>query len=352
MTQPRKRNKRFFEYGLAPGFLSCGKLNSIADVSGVRVGHFTKIQGRDIRTGITVIDPGVPNLFRDKIPAAIAVGNGYGKLAGYTQVEEFGTLETPIALTNTLAVGPVVRGIINLVLKNNKVGPGESINAIVGETNDGFLNNLHAASIFPEDVFSAYKNRARNFGVGNIGAGTGTRAFSWKGGIGTSSRVVKINGKKYALGVLMQTNFGGSLVVTGKPIGRLLRKSDFSEFISRGDGSCMIVIATDAPVSARQLKRIAQRAFLGLARTGSILANGSGDYAVAFSVSRAGLDGRFSARTIENSDLNGLFLATVEAAEESVYDALFAAETMTGRGGNTLSALPKEDVINILSKEH
>ncbi|MDP3764455.1 MAG: P1 family peptidase [bacterium] len=346
--------KRFKDYGFKVGFLPCGKKNSIADVLGVRVGHFNKISGRDIRTGITIIDPGIKNLFRKKIPAAIYVGNGFGKLTGITQVEELGTLETPIALTNTLAVGPVMRGVVDWVIKNSPdIKPIETINTVVGETNDGWLNNIHKNSIGADDVFKAFKNLSTNTGAGCVGAGVGTRVFSWKGGIGSSSRLIKIGNKKYTLGALVQTNFGGALNILGLPIGKILGETDFDNFIKTGDGSCVVVLATDAPFSARQLKRIAKRAVLGLAKTGSVMAHGSGDYIIAFSTNRNGIEGEGDlSKCLLDADLTQFFLGAVEAVEESVYDALFAAKTTTGRGGNTLKSIPKDQVIEIIKNKN
>ncbi len=339
----KKIKKRFCDYGFKVGFLAAGKKNSITDVEGVMVGHLTKIEGQNCRTGVTLIDPGVPNLYRQKLPAGIAVGNGFGKLTGISQVEELGTLEAPIALTNTLAVGKVMRGVVNLAIENTKdLAATETISPVVGETNDGLLNDIHADSVNENDVVKAYKNRSSDVEVGNVGAGTGTRAFSWKGGIGTSSRLVKVAKKTYTVGVVTQTNFGGSLSIMGVPIGQLLGNNDYPFAETTPDGSCMIVLATDAPLDARQLKRLAKRALLGMVRTGSIMATGSGDYAIAFSVTKS--------LPLNDSDLNPLFLAAVEAAEESIYDALFAAETMTGRNGASLKALPKEKVITLIKK--
>lgn len=349
----KNQKKRLREYGIKPGFLPIGKKNMITDVSGVLVGHTTKIEGQDIRTGITIIDPGVKNLFRDKLPAAIAVGNGFGKLIGITQVEELGTIETPVALTNTLAVGAVMRGIVDIVIEETSdLLETETINAVVGETNDGLLNDIHKDIITKEDVWAAYQSRSNKTEIGNVGAGTGTRAFSWKGGIGTSSRIIKVGDKKYTVGVLVQTNFGGALNIMGVPIGRLLRKTDFDSSLNpSGDGSCMIVIATDAPFSSRQLKRVAKRSFVGLARTGSVLSHGSGDYAITFSTNRDGLESIGSmGKCVNEQELTKFFLGTAEAVEESVYDALFAAETMQGRNKNILEALPVEKVIKILKR--
>lgn len=332
------------------GFLPSGERGSICDVEGVRVGHLTKIEGVDVRTGVTVVDPGAKNLYRNKLPAAVYVGNGYGKLAGSTQVEELGTLEAPIALTNTLAVGPVLRGVVDVVIKNTPdLKPTETINVVVGETNDGILNTIHTNTITSADTEAAYRACSTNVAGGNVGAGTGTRAFSWKGGIGGASRVVMIGGKKYTIGILIQTNFGGSLTILGVPIGTLLGKNDFADILPLPDGSCMIVVATDAPFSARQLKRLAKRAFLGLIRTGSIVAPGSGDYVIAFSTNRAGVEGSEAGACLPDSDLTPFFLGAVEAAEEAVYDALFCAETLSGRG-NTLEALPFTRVVDLLKK--
>lgn len=346
--------KRFRDYGFKVGFLPCGKKNSIADVFGVKVGHLSKILGKDIRTGITVVDPGIKNLFRKKIPAAVYVGNGFGKLTGVTQIEELGTLETPIALTNTLAVGPVMRGVVDWVIKNSPdIKPIETINVVVGETNDGWLNNIHKNSISAGDVFKAFKNLSADFALGCVGAGVGTRLFSWKGGIGSSSRLIKIRGKEYVLGVLVQTNFGGALNILGIPVGKILGETDFNSFIKTGDGSCMIVLATDAPLSARQLKRIAKRTMLGLAKVGSVMAHGSGDYAIAFSTNRSGIEGEVGlSKCLPDSCLTQFFLGTVEAVEESVYDALFVAKTTTGRAGNILKSIPKEQVIEIIKSKN
>ena len=346
-----KNKKRFFEYGFKTGFLKSGKLHSITDVKGVTVGHVTKIKGKNIRTGVTIIDPGIKNLYKSKIPAAFYVGNGFGKTVGSLQIEELGTLEAPIALTNTLAVGSVMSGMINIVLSKEKIKKIETINVFVGEANDGILNDIQKNSISREDVFIAYKNRSKDFEVGNVGAGTGTRCFSWKGGIGTSSKIVKIKEKKYVVGSLVQTNYGGALEIIGVPIGKIFSKTDYKNIISDTDGSCMIVIATDAPLTSRQLNRIGKRAIMGLAKTGTIMRTGSGDFVIAFTTSRKGLEGSgVVGECIVDSELNSLFLATAEATEEAVYDALFAAETMRGRDGNILEALPKDEVIELLNQ--
>ncbi len=346
------KTKRFREYGFEVGFLPTGSLNSIADVQGVTVGHCTKIEGEDVRTGVTIIDPGVRDLYKQKIPAAVAVGNGAGKVAGFTQMEEFGTLEAPIALTNTLAVGPVMRGVIDIILAGkNKLKPYATINVVVGEANDWIVNDIHANAISQEDVQKAYKARSSKVIMGNVGGGTGMRAFSWKGGIGSASRKIKIEKKEYVLGALVQTNYGGSLVIQGVPVGEKLQarwSATPSEFLEE-KGSCMIILATNAPLTARQLKRIAARTFLGLGKTGGVMAHGSGDYAVAFSTSREGLEGSGEiGKCLKDEELNSFFEAAVEATEESVYDALFCAETMEGRNGNTLRALPVPEVVAML----
>ncbi len=341
--------KRFYEYGLIEASFPRGKGNKISDVPGVRVGHVTKVEGENVRTGVTIVDPGIQNLFRNKIPGAIAVGNGYGKLTGITQVEELGTIEAPIGLTSTLSVGAALQGIVTILSGREALGPIDGPNVVVGEVNDGFLNDIHVDSINVEDVENAYKNLTEDFSVGNVGGGTGSRAFSWKGGIGSSSRVIKVENKTYTLGVLVQTNYGGSLSIAGVPVGKLLGETDFDEFLPGNlGGSCMVALATDAPFSSRQLKRIAQRTFLGLARTGSVISPTSGDYAIAFSTNRAGVEGVGTKMLLPDSVLYRFFLTAVEATEEAVYDALFAAETMRGRDGNVRDAIPVERVVKII----
>jgi len=343
---------RFHTFGFPGGLLPTGARNTIADVAGVTVGHRTRIEGADVRTGVTLVDPGIDRLFQRKIPAAIAVGNGYGKMAGISQVQELGTLETPIALTSTLAVGPVVRGVVDLVVACGGVGPTDSINAVVGEVNDGRLNALHANTIAPEDVLAANADRTADFALGCVGGGTGARCFAWKGGIGSASRVVQVDGKTFTVGVLVQTNFGGALTICGIPFGRDFAPTDHDPFLPPGpDGSCMAVVATDAPLSARQLGRVARRTFLGLARTGATLAHGSGDYAVAFTTDRGRLDGSDEPDPgLPDSALNPFFLAAVEATEYAVYDALFAATGMDGRDGSRLEEFPRERAIAQLQK--
>lgn len=349
----KKISQRFHTYGFKVGLFPPGRRRSISDVPGVTVGHTTKIIGSDVRTGVTIIDPGINNLFRKKVPVAIFVGNGYGKIVGISQIEELGTLETPIALTSSRSVGPVMRAVADFVAKETRdLGPMDSINAVVGDINDGRLNNIHKNSISAKDVLKAYTSRSIDFTLGNVGGGTGARAFSWKGGIGTASRIVKMKSKIYTIGVLVQTNYGGSLTILGVPVGEILGKNDFSTFLPHTpDGSCMIVVATDAPLTSRQLKRIAERAFLGIVRTGSIATHASGDYSIAFSTNRNGLEGSGNiGQCLKDEELNPFFLATIEATEESIYDALFTAKTMKGRGGTVLEEIPKKRVVELLKK--
>lgn len=344
--------KRFRDYGFNPGLLSPGKLNKISDVAKVQVGHCTRIEGNTIRTGVTIIDPGIPDLFHHKLPAAIAVGNGFGKLVGITQINELGVLETPIALTNTLAVGAVMHGMVELVLKITKnIGDSTTVNVVVGETSDAIINDIHRIVLGKAEVAAAYKARTRDFELGSVGAGTGTSVFSWKGGIGSASRIITIGKRKYILGALLQTNFGGALTIMGIPVGRMLGKTSFDKFIStQNGGSCMMILATDAPLSARQLGRIARRAMLGLGRTGSIMGHGSGDYAIAFSTNRAGVEGASPLKCLPDTDLDPFFLAAIETVEESVYDSLFASKTMTGKNNKTLQQIPVDKVVKILQR--
>ena len=344
--------QRLRDYGFNPGMLPAGKLNRISDVPGVLVGHMARIEGERIRTGVTVIDPGIEDLYHNKLPAAVAIGNGYGKMAGATQIAEIGTLETPIALTNTLAIGPAMQGVIELVVRITKNMPhSTTVNAVVGETSDSIVNDIQNISIRPADVSAAYDNRRKDYALGSVGAGTGTCAFMFKGGIGSASRIVKIGRKKYTVGALLQTNFGGALTIMGVPVDRLLGRTDFDKFLpSNEDGSCMMILATDAPLSARQLGRVGRRSVAGLGRTGSVLGHGSGDYAIAFSTNRAGVEGADCGPCLPDDVLNQFFLAAVETVEESVYDSMFTATTITGRDGNTLEQIPVDKVVKILRK--
>jgi D-aminopeptidase len=365
-ARPRAR-----EIGLAPGVFSPGPLNAITDVAGVRVGHITLMSGDDVRTGVTVIVPHGGNLFQEKVPGAVFVGNAFGKLAGSTQVDELGTIETPIALTNTLAVGAAVEGLVKWTLSQPGNADVRSVNAIVGETNDGGLNDIRGLHVRPDHVLSALA-AARGGAVeeGSVGAGTGTRAFGWKGGIGTASRRLDTRYGGYTLGILVQSNFGGVLTMGGAPVGKELGRYSFASArgnppVDRGavaadvsadpgDGSCMIVVATDAPLSARDLKRLAARAVFGLARTGSSYSNGSGDFAIAFSTA-AGL--RVSAseaapqlRTLLPTEgISPLFQLALEATEEAVYNSLLKATTVKSRAA-TGEELPVARVKEILQK--
>ena len=348
--RPRAR-----ESGIAFGILAPGALNAITDVAGVTVGQVTLIEGKSIRTGVTAILPHGGNLYQDKVPAGFAVGNAYGKFMGSTQVEELGEIETPILLTNTLNVPEAAAGIIGWTLKQPGNAEVRSVNAIVGETNDGFLNDIRARRVKPSDAVAAIESaQAGPVEEGAVGAGTGTIAFGWKGGIGTSSRKLPANLGGWTVGVLVQTNFGGVLEVAGVPVGQALGKYYLKDELSGGsaDGSVIIVVATDAPLSDRNLKRLAKRTFLGIARTGSPMTNGSGDYAIAFSTNpdvRRTAERRAKARAIvdlPNESMSPLFEAAVEATEEAVINSLFAAGPMDGDKGH-VDALPVDNVVKL-----
>lgn len=353
---------RASDLGLKVGILPTGPRNAITDVAGVAVGHTTIIRGDDIRTGVTAILPHPGNLFREKVPGAVFVGNAFGKLAGSTQVNELGEIETPVLLTSTLSVPRVADALIDYMLALPGNENVESINPLVGETNDGYLNDIRGRHVTREDVFAAIKD-AKNGAVkeGSVGAGTGTVAFGFKGGIGTSSRRLPSQLGGYTVGVLVQTNFGGVLAMAGAPVGRELGHYYLREELAqggatdRGNGSVMVVIATDAPLDARNLKRMAARAMLGLGRTGAAGSNGSGDYVIAFSTApeaRIQSEKKASPRHIEvlpNDAMSPLFLAVIEATEEAVYNSLLRATTITGRG-HTVDALPLERTTEILKK--
>lgn len=345
------------DLGIAPGVLAPGPSNSITDIDGVLVGQVTLIDGTDIRTGVTAIRPHRGNLHAERVPAGVAVGNGYGKIAGSTQIEELGEIEAPILLTNTMAVAAAIEGSVRWTLDQPGNSEVRSVNAVVGETNDGLLNDIRRFSVRPEHVrFALESATAGPVQEGSVGAGTGTQAFGWKGGIGTSSRRAPTSLQTYTVGVLVQTNFGGVLSIAGAPVGQALGGNFLLDDLLRinGDGSVNVIIATDAPVSDRNLSRLAKRAFLGLGRTGSPMTNGSGDYAVAFSTApsvRRIRGGRACAvlEELVNSEMSPLFLAVVEATEEAVYNALFCATTIAGHRG-VLHSLPREDVLEILRK--
>ena len=357
-TAEAQHRPRARDAGITFGILPTGPLNAITDVAGVKVGQVTLIEGANVRTGVTAVLPHGGNLYQDKVPAGFAVGNAYGKFMGSTQVEELGEIETPILLTNTLNVPEAVAGIIEWTLRQPGNEQVRSVNAIVGETNDGTLNDIRGRHVTPANAIAAIET-AREGPVreGAVGAGTGTIAFSWKGGIGTSSRRLPAKLGGYTVGVLVQTNYGGVLQVAGVPIGQALGQYYLKDELSKasGDGSCIVVIATDAPLSDRNLERLAHRGLLGIARTGSPMTNGSGEYAIAFST---GLDvrrtperrARPSAITdLPNDHMSPLFEAAVEAAEEAAINSLFAATPMDGNGRH-VDALPVDRVIKLYRK--
>lgn len=363
-TSGTSARPRASDLGLKVGVLPAGPLDAITDVTGVEVGHTTIIRGDNIRTGVTAILPHSGNLYREKVPGAIFVGNGFGKLAGSTQVEEMGDIETPVLLTSTTSVPRVADALISYMLALPGNEDVLSINPVVGETNDGYLSDIRGRPITPDDVFAAIKGaKGGPVEEGAVGAGTGTIAFGWKGGIGTSSRHLPTSLGGYTVGVLVQTNFGGILTIGGAPVGQelgqyYLRKelaqADAAE--DKADGSCMMVVATDAPLDSRNLKRLAARALLGLARTGSSASNGSGDYVIAFSTAqqvRIHTADNASTRHIEvmtNDSMSPLFEAVIEATEEAIYNSMFKATTTTGNG-HTIEALPIDKTVTIL-KEH
>lgn len=357
-NRPRAR-----EAGVTVGVLPTGPLNAITDVDGVLVGHTTIIRGDNIRTGVTAILPHSGNLFREKVPGAVFVGNGFGKLAGSTQVNELGEIETPILLTSTLSVPRVADYLIDYMLALPGNEDVQSINPLVAETNDGYLNDIRGRHISRDDVFSAIKSaKTGAVAEGSVGAGTGTVAFGFKGGIGTSSRKLPAGLGGFTVGVLVQSNFGGILTINGAPVGRELGryylKDELAAPPNQPDGSIIIVIATDAPLDARNLHRLAARAMMGLARTGAAGSNGSGDYAIAFStsadvrirtLSQNERNAPRSVKTLPNDAASPLFLAVIEATEEAIYNSLFRATTTTGRG-KTVEALPLDRTLEILRK--
>ena len=367
--------KRIRDLGINVGILPTGDLNAITDVSGVLVGQTTIVRGDNIRTGVTAILPHSGNLFVEKVPGAVYVGNGFGKIAGATQVNELGEIETPILLTSTLAVPKVADAVLDYMLAlpgNEKV---QSVNPLVAETNDGYLNDIRGRHITREDVLAAIKNaKSGMVDEGSVGAGTGTVAFGFKGGIGTSSRKLPPNLGGFTIGVLVQTNFGGVLTINGAPVGKELGRYYLKDELTQpgspapntvkpnketdADGSIIIVIATDAPVDSRNVRRIAARAIMGLARTGAAGSNGSGDYAIAFStatdvrIRQLSQADRYTPRSIKsltNDAMSPLFLAVIEATEEAIYNSLFKATTTTS-SGHTVEALPLDRTIDILRK--
>ncbi len=354
------------DLGVAPGIFATGKLNAITDVAGVRVGQVTLFEGDDIRTGVTAILPHAGNTYLSRVPAALYVGNGYGKFAGSTQVNELGELETPILLTCTLCVWKAADAMAAWMLEQPGMQQVQSINPVVGETNDGDLNDIRARPVTAAAVRRALESaKSGPVQEGSVGAGTGTTAFGWKGGIGTSSRVLPASLGGWTVGVLVQSNFGGVLQVSGAPVGRELGKYSFRDSVAQqsahaagvpdkhGDGSVIILIATDAPLGDRNLRRVASRAMMGLGRTGSSASNGSGDYALAFStadsVRRAFDVPRHTTTELANQEMSAVFQASVDAVEEAVYNSLFMATTVNGNG-RTVEAIPLDRVREVLAK--
>jgi D-aminopeptidase len=361
--RPRAR-----DIGIAPGAGTPGPLNAITDVAGVVVGHVTVTEGDSVRTGVTAIVPHPGNLFREKVPGAVFVGNAFGKLAGSTQVQELGTIETPIVLTNTLSVGAALDGLVRWTIAQPGNENVRSVNGLVGETNDGGLNDIRGFHITAEHVRAAIQSATTGpVPEGAVGAGTGTSAFGWKGGIGTSSRRVRQQQDEWTVGVLVQSNYGGRLTIDGVPVWRELKPNMSGDedappgrvspkpsgSSAEADGSCMIVVATDAPLDARDLERLAARAIYGLARTGSTYSNGSGDFAIAFSTHpslRVGGGTAAQQRTILPTDaVSGLFAAVLEATEEAVYNSLLKA-TDTTANGRTVRAIPIEQLRAVMKK--
>ena len=380
MAMQKNERPRARDIGLTIGVIPAGPLNAITDVAGVQVGHTTLVRGDNIRTGVTAIVPHSGNIFREKVPGAVFIGNAFGKLAGSTQVNELGEIETPIVLTSTLSVPRAADAVLDYILALPGNQDVQSVNPLVGETNDGSLNDIRGRHITRDDVLSAIKN-AKGGAVeeGAVGAGTGTVAFGFKGGIGTSSRRLPASLGGYTVGVLVQTNFGGVLTIAGAPVGQELGRFYLKQELDRGketrppggtigpiaqdsdsaDGSVIIVIATDAPIDARNLRRLAARSMMGLARTGSAASNGSGDYAIAFSTAtelrirvRPASESPYTprdAKLVSNDGMSPLFLAVIEATEEAVYNSLLRAATTSGRG-RTVEALPIDRTIEILRK--
>jgi D-aminopeptidase len=382
---------RIRDLGVEPGVLPPGPLDAITDVAGVRVGHETVVEGDSVRTGVTAILAHGGNLFQEKVPAAVYVGNGFGKAAGFLQVQELGTLETPIVLTNTLAVGTAVQAVAAWTLEQPGNEAARSVNAVVGETNDGGLNDIRSFPVTADHVRRAIAAaRGGPVAEGSVGAGTGTQALGWKGGIGTASRRLPEALGGWTVGALVQSNFGGVLAIDGVPIGELLGRHAYREVLEaerervspdgaadgaaaaamaeaveapggaavpgEGDGSCMIVLATDAPLSARNLERLAKRGVLALGRVGSFMSNGSGDFVIAFSTARENRrpheaeDDVLTVRDLRNDETSPLFLAAVEAVEEAIYNSLLRAETVTGHEGRTAEAIPVERLRELLAQ--
>lgn len=358
-SQAQEKRGRIRDFGLQIGILPTGNHNAITDVSGVTVGHKTLIEADNIRTGVTAILPHSGNTFQQKLPAAVYVGNGFGKMMGISQIEELGNIETPILLTNTLNAPKVADGLIDYMLSlpgNNQV---RSVNSVVGETNDGGLNDIRGRHVLAKDVLEAIQ-QAKSGAVaeGNVGAGTGTECLGFKGGIGTSSRKLPASRGGYTVGVLVQTNFGGVLRINGAPVGRELQNFYMQEpkEAHKVDGSCMIIIATDAPLSARNLKRLAKRSYIAFGNVGAFSSNGSGDYSIAFStyegnrIPHESNQIQLKTEEVSNDYMSPLFMAVWEATEEAILNSMFMAQDMTGVNGRTVKALPLKETIKILKK--
>ncbi len=358
-SQAQEKRGRIQDFGIQIGILPTGQHNAITDVAGVTVGHKTLIQGQDIRTGVTAIIPHQENIFQEKVPAAVFVGNGFGKMMGISQIEELGNIETPILLTSTLNAPKVADGLIDYMLNmpgNEKV---RSVNSVVGETNDGGLNDIRGRHVQAKDVQEALASaQSGPVQEGNIGAGTGTECLGYKGGIGTASRKLPASRGGYTVGVLVQTNFGGVLEINGAPVGRELHNFYMQEpkEAHKVDGSCMIVIATDAPLSARNLERLAKRSYIAFGNVGSFSSNGSGDYSIAFSTHQAVRIPHSSeqiernAPEVGNDYMSPLFMAVWEATEEAILNSMFMAEDMKGINGRTVKAIPIQETVKILKK--
>ena len=352
-----QQKSRMRDYGVTIGVMATGHFNAITDVPGVLVGHNTLIEGDDVRTGVTAVLPYGGNIFQSKVPAAVFVGNGFGKLTGTTQIAELGNIESPIILTNTMSIAAGLEGCIEYTLsfpENNRV---MSVNGVVGETNDGTLNNIRARKVTKEHVMKAIGSASDGeVAEGCVGAGTGTVAFGYKGGIGTSSRVLPQSLGGYTVGVLVQTNFGGVLEINGAPVGVELGQYSYKNQIESADGSIMMVVATNAPLDSRNLYRLAKRAFMGMAKTGGIASNGSGDYVIAFSTEESLRSPHSTSemfdtmKVLRNDEVSPLFLAAIEATEEAIINSLFAAQTTTGMEGRTIEALPLDKTIEVLKK--
>jgi D-aminopeptidase len=352
------QNKRARDMGIQIGVLATGTWNAITDVPGVKVGQTTLIEGDSVRTGVTAILPHGANIFQAKVPAALFIGNGFGKLAGISQLQELGNLETPIVLTNTLSVSTAIQAIVEYTLRQKGNEQVQSVNAVVGETNDGWLNDIRGMHVRKEDVWRALQNATPGpVQEGCVGAGTGTVCFGFKGGIGTASRKLPASMGGYTVGVLVQTNFGGVLEIDGAPVGKELGKFYLSDQLNNPvDGSCMMVVATNAPLDCRNLARLAKRAFMGLAKTGGIASNGSGDYVVAFCTNDSLRVPHEPAGPVllkpdlQNDFVSPLFMAAIEATEEAIINSLLAAETTKGKEGHVAESLPLDKLMLILKK--